>query len=109
MFDPDTSNIPALTDKTERIIWACIRYQHIVSQYFNDNVAMVVLRIAEIKPKNYEEFKAIIATSDLRVFGTLLMPSPLGEAVCPVLDDEFWRGVWEYVTGNKQLEMEVKL
>lgn len=99
-FDPDTSDTPALTDRVGRILWACIKYQHIVSQYFNGNVQNVALRIAEKKPKTYEEFKVIILRSGLNIFGT-----ELGFK----LDDEFWQGIWEYVVGEKELEMEVKI
>lgn len=108
-FDPDKKNIPALSDRVGRILWVCIRYQHIVSQYFNGNVQDVALRIAEKKPKSYDEFKRIILYSGLHVFGTRCPVNKMGNPLCPVLDDEFWQGVWEYVTGEKELEMEVKI
>jgi hypothetical protein len=107
-FDPDKADIPALTDFCGRILWACIRTQHIVNQFFNGEVQSVALRIAEVKPKNYEDFKTIIASSGLRVFGTFCPKSErLGIELYPELDDEFWQGVWEYITGKKKLEIVV--
>jgi hypothetical protein len=102
VFDPEQSNIPVLSDFKGRILWACIRYQHIVSQHFNGNVQDVVLQIAEKKPTKYEDFKAIIQASGLRIFGTI-WKTKSGYAV---LDDEFWQGVWEYLTGKKTLIIE---
>ena len=102
-FDPDESDIPALSDRVGKILWACIRKQHIVSQHFNGNVQDVSLRIAEQKPKSYEEFKTIIRCSGLNIFGTHCLLSSMGTPLCPTLDDEFWQGVWEYITGEKEL------
>jgi len=108
-FDPDRADIPALACRVGRILWACIKYQHITSQHFNGNVQDVALRIAETKPKDYEEFKSIISISGLRIFGTYCPKDKYGRECPPILDDEFWQGVWEYVTGSRQLEMEIKL
>ena len=102
-FDPDKSDIPVLTDRVGKILWACIRKQHIVSQYFDGNVQDVTLSIAEQKPENYEDFKKIILCSGLNIFGTI------GNMNYYNLDDEFWQGVWEYVQGKKELEMEVEI
>jgi len=100
-FDPYKSDIPALSDKNGRILWACIKYQHIVSQHFNGNVQDVALLIAENKPKNYEDFKHIILLSGLNIFGTI------GDMNCHNLDDEYWRGIWEYINGEKTLNVEI--
>jgi len=102
-FDLDKANIPALTDRVGRILWACIRVQHLVNQHFNDNVQNVALRIAEQKPKIYEEFKTIILRSGLNIFGTI------GNMNFGNLDDEFWQGVWEYIIDEKELEIEIRL
>lgn len=106
-FDPDKSDIPALADKVGRILWACIRKQHIVSQHFNGNVQDVALRIIEEKPKDYKDFKAIIFSSGLSIFGTYCPIDEFNRQGCAILDDEFWQGVWEYITGKKELEMEI--
>lgn len=110
-FDPDRANIPALSDRLGRILWACIKYQHIVSQHFNGNVQDVALRIAEQKPKNYEEFKTIISSSGLCNFGTIWKNQYLGMPMTgwAVLDDEFWQGVWEYLMGKKELRIEIRI
>ena len=102
-FDPDQANISVLSDTKGRILWACIRYQHIVSQYFNGNVQDVVLRIAEEKPTTYDAFKEIISTSGLRIFGTNCIGFGGGY---PKLDDEFWQGVWKYIKGEEKLIIE---
>jgi len=102
-FDPDESNIPALADRVGKILWGCIKTQHIVSQHFNGNVQDVALRIAEQKPKVYEEFKNIIVRSGLNIFGTHCLTNPIVIPLPPTLDDEFWQGVWEYINGEKKL------
>ena len=102
-FDPDESAIPALSDRVGKILWACIRKQHIVSQHFNGNVQDVALRINEEKPKDYKDFKTIISNSGLSIFGTYCPIDKYNRKGCPTLDDEFWQGIWEYITEEKKL------
>lgn len=106
-FNPDEAGIPALTDRVGKILWGCIRTQHIVNQYFNGNVQSVALRVAEKKPEDYEAFKRIINSSELDTFGTNWIGG--GFRGHMELDDEFWKDVWSYINHEKRLVYEVKL
>ena len=104
-FDYEKSSIPALADKMGLILWGVIRTNHIVSQYFNDNVMDVVHRIEKEEPKDYAVFKNIITTSGLHIFGTICKKSERGFELRPVFDDEYWQGMWEYLMGEKSVDI----
>ncbi len=106
-FDPDQCDIPVLADSRGRILWACIRTQHIVSQHFNGNVQDVALRLEEKKPTTYEAFRDIIQHSGLQIFGIILEES--GLSFYRRLDDEFWGGVWDYISGKRTLVIHIEV
>ena len=108
-FNPDESDIPALSDRVGRILWSCIKTGHITSQYFNDHVAATALRIEMEKPKDYKDFKDLIRKSPLDCFGTMEDPDQLSRlSHCMILDDEFWQGMWYHITGETKLEIIIK-
>lgn len=97
-FNPDESGIKALATFEGRVLWACIKTQHITSQHFNDNVEAVSQWLrSDRKPKTYRQFIAGIRGSGLDIFGTRMLKNDLGWEVYRTLDDEYWRGVWRYL------------
>ena len=105
-FNPNESDIPALSDRIGRILWACIKTGHITSQYFNDHIAATALRIEMEKPKDYEQFKDLIKRSPLQNFGTLRDPKQESRLTnWMILDDEFWKGMWYHITKKTKLEI----
>ncbi len=108
-FDPDKSDIPALGSFVGRLLWACIRTNHIVSQYFDGNVQKVAVLLDKDKPANYAAFKRIISSSGLNVFGTHWVGGGNSFGGHTELDDEYWKGMWDYVTRKKVFEMEIKI
>jgi hypothetical protein len=103
-FDPDTSDITALQTFEGRILWACIKTQHIVDEYFNAAVEDVARRLQENMPKTYRGFKDVIRGSDLCQFGTRWVR----DSGYTVLDDEFWRGMWRYLKRKNILDIQLE-
>jgi hypothetical protein len=108
-FDPDKSDIPALANRIGRILWACIRSGHIVDQYFNDQVLDMAEWIDKDKPSNYETFVKMINMSHLNRFGTRPYGEDGKECRGYRTDPEFWRGVWEYINGEKTLSIIIQV
>ena len=104
-FDPSESDIPALASRVGRILWGCIKQQHITDQYFNDHVLGVVDKIGENNPTTYREFKNIIQHSGLQGYGCCRDDGSLGVPAHQRLDDDFWDGVWLYVSGAAGIKM----
>jgi hypothetical protein len=109
-FDPTEAGIVSFTSRTAKILWCCIRKQHIVDQHFDSQVFGFAEWLDEEWPDNYEHFKDKVFRTELRKFGTNWINTHPGfsSSGSPVLDDEFWQGVWSYLQGEKELEIEVK-
>ncbi len=109
-FNPEESGVVSFTSKTAKIIWCCIRKQHIVDQHFDSKVFSFAEYLDENMPSCYEAFKNIVNCTDLRVFGIIYTGTPMEQSACcnRELDDEFWSGVWEYITGEKMLEIKIQ-
>ena len=107
LFDPDNSGIPALSDFRGRILWACIKAGHITSQHFNGNVQDVAIRLQEEEPREYKDFKNIIQSSGLNVFGTNCVRR--GMEGYRELDDKYWTDMWDYLTKRKELKIIIKI
>lgn len=108
-FDPDEAGLASFTSDTAKIIWCCIRKQHIVHQHFDSQVFGFAEYLDENMPDDYGSFKSMVACTDLRVFGICYTGTPMEQRCCShrELDDEFWQGVWEYIKGRKKLEVEI--
>lgn len=103
-FDPATSTV-CPKDPVERALWAGIKYQHLTSQYFNENVRATAERIKLVGPQDYDSFKLIIQNSPLEVFGTKELPATANSRRYQILDDEFWQQMWRFVSGQETLEL----
>lgn len=108
-FDPDTATFIDLKDKYTLIIWGCIKSQHVTDQHFNHSVELFVEGIKKYAPPTYAEFRRIITYSRLSKYGVKSEKSPDGPTTFPrtTLDDEFWEGIWEYLSGEKELVVEI--
>ena len=94
-FDYTKSADPVFKDSIACILWSVIKVQHITSQYFNGNILSVAKELREKKPKCYTEFRIIIKLGPLSEFG-----KDNGD-----MDDEFWKGVYKYFTGETILKI----
>lgn len=94
--------------KSAFMLWACIKYCHISDQYFNDNVISADAMLTEKDPQTYAEFIHLIDYTALNVFGTREANPDIMFCYSQVLDEKFWKGVWEYWKGDKELEIVVE-
>jgi len=109
IFAFDIRMISLLQNKTALILWACIKTGHITNQYFNDNVEAVAEAVDKMPERTYENFKGIIQRSALHVFG--LREREQVMFLTPIMadiSDDFWQGIWDYIEGKKELEIEIK-
>lgn len=106
-FDPIGAGVASFTSKTAKIIYCCIRKQHIVDQYFDAQVFGFAEGLDEDMPEDYEEFKKRVRGSALSVFGTKIVPPESLFRQVTRLDDEFWQGVWKYIIGEGELEIKL--
>ncbi len=106
-FDPFEAGIVSFTSKTAKIIWCCIRKQHIVDQHFDAQVFGFAEYLDENMPIDYKQFKEMIYRTELCKFGINHVGTDFQIRMCTnrQLDDEFWQGVWEYISGEKELEI----
>ena len=105
-FDPDTSDIEALQTFEGRVMWACIKTQHITSQYFNGNVLAVATVIRNTPRMTYRKFMRFVRAY-LGEFGTRMVKSEnFGIEMYRTMDDEYWRGLWRYIKHRKVLNMQ---
>ena len=106
-FDPDKCDLEVLKNRVSRIIWTCIKNNHLVDQYFNDDVLNVAKRIKTNNPSNYQEFKNIIRASPLNVFGRITVDEKV--LFCQTeMDHEFWGRVWRYIKGRSKFRIEIQ-
>lgn len=103
-FDPRTSAVIGLSDEKFKIIWGCIKTGHIVDQYFNGHVQKLVDCLNDEMPGNYDQFKMMVGSSGLSTYGNKYEG---GEYGYRTMDDEFWKCVFDYITGVKNLEIEI--
>lgn len=110
-FDPEKSGLVSFSSEVGKILWCCVKYQHLADQYFDLHISQVAEYINVNKIDTYEAFKNHISVSKLNMFGIVYKGTRMEIIACchRELDDEFWQGVWEYITGEKELEIEVKL
>lgn len=110
-FDPEESGLVSFDSKVGRILWCCIKYQHLADQYFDLHISQVAEYINVNKIDTYEAFKSRIGISKLNMFGTVYTGTPMEITACchRELDDEFWQGIWAYITGEKELEIVIEL
>ncbi len=107
-FDPIEAGVVSFTSRTAKILWCCIRKQHIVDKNFDSQVFGFAEWLDEEWPETYEHFKDKVSCTELRKFGTNWVNLHPGfpSSGSQVLDDEFWQGVWEYLQGEKDLIIE---
>lgn len=103
-FDPEKSDIKCLHHKIAKIIWCCIKVQHIVDQYFNDQVYEFALKIEKKKPDTYKDFIKLIYGTGLSKYGSDCDERWPYLAIKNI-DDEFWQDVFKYISGEKELEI----
>ena len=109
-FNPDNAGIPALTDFYGRILWACIKTGHITNQYFNGEVQAVALQLNKKFPESFEKFKGLIRMSGLTCFGVKTDEFMCGlKTAIGDLDDEFWQGIYDYLTKKKTLKIVIDI
>ena len=103
-FDVEEAGVASFTSETAKIIYCCIRKQHIVDQHFDSQVFGFAEYLDENLPLDYEGFKNMIESTELSKFGIL---EGGRRTCCGPLDDEFWQGVWQYIIGEKKLEIKM--
>ena len=105
-FDPEEAGVASFTSETAKIIWCCIRKQHIVDQHFDSQVFGFAEYLDEVQPRSYSEFKELVYRSELAKFGTIMGQN---RRICRLLDDEFWTGVWNYISGHSKLKIKISI
>ena len=106
-FYPDKNVHPVFENRIGKILWACIKDQHLTSTFFSNYAHRTAIIIEKENPKNYNEFKKIIKNSELRDFGTDCIKEYM--YTCDrELSDEFWEQVYKYITKEEELEIIVK-
>jgi hypothetical protein len=102
-FDPAESSDKKVreifSNKTAYILWCLIKTQHIVSQYFNENVLAVAKTIEEKKPENYRNFMQIINSSPLSGFGNIVIQENFMYSE-KIPDSRFWSNVFKKIIKN---------
>lgn len=105
----DMNELWLLKNKTARILWCCIKTGHLTSQYFNDNVLAVaeaIDKIHETKTLSYPKFKNVIERSTLQKFGRRTIKEVGFFCHQDEFDDEYWTGIYGYIMGEKELQIE---
>lgn len=102
-FNFKTSHIQALHHPIGKILWAGIKFQHIVDKEFNMEVLDVAQRIEKDSPISYEQFMQIIKSSRLFVFG-----SSANTSFTRIYDEEFWGDMWDFIRGHRELKFKVE-
>jgi len=106
-FYPDKNTHPVFESRIGKILWTCIKNQHLTSTFFSNDVLGTAVVIEEKDPKNYKDFKKIINNSKLREFGTDCVKEYM-YSCDRKLSDEFWEQVYKYITKEEELEIIVK-
>jgi len=100
-FDPEKSDLLILHNRVGKILWCCIKYQHLAGESFNRDVQYATSLVDQTKPENYTHFKDIIHISQLNIYGTI------GNCHNHILDPEFWEKIWKYITGEEKLKITI--
>ncbi|MCK5016332.1 MAG: hypothetical protein KAS32_04595 [Candidatus Peribacteraceae bacterium] len=95
-FDPIESNVKSFGNEIAKIIYCCIRKNHIVDQHFDEQAFAFGKRLSENMPAYYLGFKRQIERSPFSKFGIRTI-SETSFSHEKILDDNFWIGVWEYI------------
>ena len=107
-FNPDGEDLhPVFKNRIGKILWACIKDQHLTCTMFSYNVLNIATTIEEKDPKNYNDFKGIIKNSSLSEFGTDCVKEYMYSSDRK-LSDEFWEQVYKYIIKEEELEIIVK-
>ena len=106
-FDPTEKGVVSFTNEIAKIIYCCIRSQHIIDDKFDARVLLFAESLTERQRKWYSEFKEEVHTTFLEEYGRRTVRE-YGFQHQSILDDDFWIGVWEYINGWETLTITIK-
>lgn len=106
-FDPIKKNVVSFGNETAKIIYCCIRTQHMVDDDFDRQVLEFAKKLDEEMPQYYSDFRRMVRRSSLQGFGQRTIHE-FGMFRDTILDDDFWIGVWEYINKWKTLKINIK-
>jgi hypothetical protein len=103
-FDPIKAGVVSFGNDIAKIIYCCVRKGHIVDDRFDDQVFVFSEKLLENMPEFYNDFKKMVAKSNLNQFGRRTIRE-FGFRHETILDDNFWIGVWEYINKWETLDI----
>lgn len=106
-FNPTEKGVVSFGNEIAKIIYCCIRPEHIVDGNFDRQVLDFAKKLAENMPEYYLDFQRLVRRSKLSCFGRRTVME-FGFKYDSILDDDFWIGVWEYINKWKTLKITIR-
>lgn len=95
-FDPFSSGIAALSTETGRRVWGAIRVNHVVDQYFNDDVETFAREFDSKPASTVDELFRLAKRCNLQSFGAI---DARGNNLW-VRDNEWWGELLDALHGR---------
>jgi len=112
----DVVDFPQLLDRTYRILWASIKYQHLTDQYFKAKIAELTRQIKKRNPQEFKDFLKLVKGSGLTMYGKKQRNNYYRNCSGQLrrernpwyrpLDKKWWRHVWNLIKYNGDIELE---